>query len=283
MRNIAIIPARSGSKGLKDKNIKLLNGKPLLAYSIEAAIKSGIFDRVYVSTDSKIYADISREYGAHIPFLRPEQLSTDTAKSWEVVLDALHRFEEMGERFDMVTLLQPTSPLRDAEEIIKAYEEYQAKKAKAVVSVCEMEHSPLWGNILPKSLSMDQFVKAQGNLPRQSLETFYRINGAIYMLNIKFLKEDMNIYRQGCFAYIMDTSKSIDIDEECMRSVDMGDYYRVLPDGRDLNYDKFFVQGQVHTMANEAYTSHNTRRLNVDETVEKILTTDYVKDALKQL
>ena len=69
-------------------------------------------------------------------------------------------------------------------------------------------------------------------------------------------------------------------NEECTRSIDMGDYYRVLPDGRDLNYDKFFVKGQVHTMANEAYTSHNTRRLNVEGTVQKILSTDYVKEAL---
>lgn len=214
MKNIAIIPARSGSKGLKDKNIRLLNGKPMLAYSIEAAIKSRVFDSVYVSTDSEIYADIGRKYGAEIPFLRSEQLSTDTAKSWDVVLDALFRYENLGKRFDMVTLLQPTSPLRDAEEIRNAYEEYQVKKAKAVVSVCEMEHSPLWSNTLPENLSMDQFVKPQDNQARQRLQTYYRINGAIYMVDVMFLKQDKNIYRQGCFAYIMDGKKSIDIDAQ---------------------------------------------------------------------
>lgn len=214
MKNIAIIPARSGSKGLKDKNIRLLNGKPMLAYSIEAAIKSRVFDCVYVSTDSEIYADIGRKYGAEIPFLRSEQLSTDTAKSWDVVLDALFRYENLGKQFDMVTLLQPTSPLRDAEEIRNAYEEYKDKKAKAVVSVCEMEHSPLWSNTLPESLSMDQFVKPRDNQARQRLQTYYRINGAIYMVDIMFLKQDMNIYRQGCFAYIMDDRKSIDIDTQ---------------------------------------------------------------------
>lgn len=214
MKNIAIIPARSGSKGLKDKNIRLLNGKPMLAYSIEAAIKSRVFDCVYVSTDSEIYADIGRKYGAEIPFLRSEQLSTDTAKSWDVVLDALFRYENLGKQFDMVTLLQPTSPLRDAEEIRNAYEEYKDKKAKAVVSVCEMEHSPLWSNTLPESLSMDQFVKPRDNQARQSLQTYYRINGAIYMVDVMFLKQDKNIYRQGCFAYIMDGKKSIDIDAQ---------------------------------------------------------------------
>ena len=214
MKNIAIIPARSGSKGLKDKNIRLLNGKPMLAYSIEAAIKSRVFDCVYVSTDSEIYADIGRKYGAEIPFLRSEQLSTDTAKSWDVVLDALFRYENLGKQFDMVALLQPTSPLRDAEEIRNAYEEYKDKKAKAVVSVCEMEHSPLWSNTLPENLSMDQFVKPQDNQARQRLQTYYRINGAIYMVDIMFLKQDMNIYRKGCFAYIMDDRKSIDIDTQ---------------------------------------------------------------------
>lgn len=214
MKNIAIIPARSGSKGLKDKNIRLLNGKPMLAYSIEAAIKSRVFDCIYVSTDSEIYADIGSKYGAEIPFLRSEQLSTDTAKSWDVVLDALFRYENLGKQFDMVALLQPTSPLRDAEEIRNAYEEYKDKKAKAVVSVCEMEHSPLWSNTLPENLSMDQFVKPQDNQARQRLQTYYRINGAIYMVDIMFLKQDMNIYRKGCFAYIMDDRKSIDIDTQ---------------------------------------------------------------------
>lgn len=214
MKNIAIIPARSGSKGLKDKNIKMLGGKPLLAYSVEAAIKSGIFDCVHVSTDSEYYADIGRKYGADIPFLRSKEMSNDTAKSWDMVLDTLQKYEKIGERFDMVTLLQPTSPLRDAEDIGKVFEEYQEKKAQAVVSVCEMEHSPLWSNTLPENLSMDHFMQVQSNQPRQSLKQYYRINGAIYMVNIPFLKEDMNIYRQGCFAYIMDVKKSIDIDTQ---------------------------------------------------------------------
>ena len=116
MTSIAIILARSGSKGLKDKNIKLMNGKPLIAYSIEAAKNSGLFDVVHVSTDSQKYADIAAEYGADEPFLRSEEMSSDTADSWDAVLEVLRRYKELGKEFDMVTLLQPTSPIRTAKK-----------------------------------------------------------------------------------------------------------------------------------------------------------------------
>lgn len=214
MKNIAIIPARSGSKGLKDKNIKLMNGKPLLVYSIEAAVKSGIFDCVHVSTDSDSYAEIGRKYGADIPFLRSDEMATDSANSWDVVLEVIQKYKDLGQTYDMVTLLQPTSPLRDKEDIKSAYMEYKEKKAQAIVSVCEMEHSPLWSNVLPGDLSMEGFVKHQANRQRQKLDKYYRINGAIYMVSVPFLQEEINIYRQGCYAYVMDSRKSIDIDTQ---------------------------------------------------------------------
>lgn len=214
MKNIAVIPARSGSKGLRDKNIKLMNGKPLLAYSIEAALQSGIFDCVHVSTDSDSYAEIARMYGADIPFLRSNEMASDSAGSWDVVLEVIQKYKDLGQTYDMVTLLQPTSPLRDKEEIISAYMEYKEKKAQAIVSVCEMEHSPLWSNVLPNDLSMEGFVKHQANRQRQKLDKYYRINGAIYMVSVPFLEEGINIYRQGCYAYVMDNRKSIDIDTQ---------------------------------------------------------------------
>lgn len=214
MKNIAVIPARSGSKGLRDKNIKLMNGRPLLAYSIEAALQSGIFDCVHVSTDSDSYAEIGRKYGADIPFLRSDEMATDSANSWDVVLEVIQKYKDLGKTYDMVTLLQPTSPLRDKEEIISAYMEYKEKKAQAIVSVCEMEHSPLWSNVLPNDLSMEGFVKHQANRQRQKLDKYYRINGAIYMVSVPFLEEGINIYRQGCYAYVMGSRKSIDIDTQ---------------------------------------------------------------------
>ena len=124
MKNIAIIPARSGSKGLKDKNIRLLNGKPLLAYSVEAALESEQFDEVMVSTDSEKYAEIAKEWGANVPFLRSAELSSDTATSKDVILDVLKRYAESGQVFDTFSLLQPTSPLRTAENICRVFQRH---------------------------------------------------------------------------------------------------------------------------------------------------------------
>lgn len=215
MKNLAIIPARSGSKGLKDKNIKLLNGKPLLAYSIEAAKNSGIFEEIYVSTDSKLYADIAIEYGASVPFLRSEKNATDTASSWDVVMEALSQYEEKGRAFDTVTLLQPTTPLRTADNIKEAYEVLQRNNTYSVVSVCEVEHSPLWCNTLPQDGSMENFIRKDISiLPRQKLDTYYRINGAVYMVRVPYFKTCKTIYDKNCTAYIMDKEKSIDIDDE---------------------------------------------------------------------
>ena len=213
MKNIAIIPARSGSKGLRNKNILPLNGKPLLAYTIEAALRSKCFDTVMVSTDSKKYARIAQEYGAEVPFLRSEALSQDAASPWEVVKEVLDRYKEAGEEFDTFALLQPTSPLRDAKDIRNAYQELKDKKANAVVSMCELECSMHLVNTLPKSLSMKGFIPdEQYNKRRQEIRPYYRFNGAIYISKIKTFLKDKNIYRNRCYAYIMDRERSYDID-----------------------------------------------------------------------
>ena len=136
VKKIAVITARSGSKGLKDKNIKLLNGKPLMAYTIEAAKQSGCFDCVHVSTDSEVYAEIARDYGAEVPFLRDEELASDTSSSWDVMRSVIRRYQQYGQSFDQAMLLQPTSPLRTAEDIQEIFRLMEDKKAKVVVGVC---------------------------------------------------------------------------------------------------------------------------------------------------
>lgn len=209
---IAIIPARSGSKGLPDKNIKKLCGKPLMEYSIEAALSSGICDIVHVSTDSDEYADIAKQCGADVPFLRSVETSSDTASSWDVVLEVVNSYKKLGSEIHTVILLQPTSPLRDADDIRGAYEYYLAKKAKAVVSVCETDYSPLWCNTLPNDFSMKGFNNNRLSVPRQFLPKYYRYNGAIYIVDVSFLRENQALAREGCYAYVMDTKKSIDID-----------------------------------------------------------------------
>lgn len=215
MRNIAIIPARSGSKGLKDKNIKPLNGKPLIAYSIEAAKDSHLFDEIFVSTDSEEYAQIAREWGANVPFLRSKDLSSDTASSWSVVKDALLHYQNNGHLFDTVALLQPTSPLRTAHDIAEGYELMGSKNANAIIGICEMDHSPLWSNTLPEDLSLKEFINNNiVNQPRQQLPTYYRINGALYIAKVDYLTVQQDIYEDACYAYVMNKENSVDIDCE---------------------------------------------------------------------
>ncbi len=215
MKNIAIIPARSGSKGLADKNIKLLNGKPLMAYSIEAAIDSGLFDVVHVSTDSEQYAQIAREYGADVPFLRSEEMSSDTADSWDAVNEVLKRYKEMDRSFDSVTLLQPTSPLRGKADICRAFKVLMDKTANAVISVCEADHPPMWFHPLAADGAMTHFATKDKGKQRQAFEIHYRMNGAIYLVKMSYFEEDRhNILRDKVFAYIMDKRASIDIDDQ---------------------------------------------------------------------
>lgn len=213
MSRIAIIPARSGSKGLKDKNIKELNGKPLIVYSIEAAIASHMFDKVFVSTDSQKYADIAIEYGADASFLRSKENSSDVAGSWDVVREVIDILRSKGEKYTEIMLLQATSPLRTASDIINAIHLLKEKKGNAVVSLTECDHSPIWCNTLPQNGSMDNFDRSEyKDLPRQALPTFYRYNGAIYLVTYKELYNKEHMFESGCYAYIMPQERSIDID-----------------------------------------------------------------------
>lgn len=213
MKHIAIVPARSGSKGLKDKNIKELKGKPLMAYTIEAALSSGVFDCVHVSTDSEEYAAIARECGADVPFLRTRELAGDTTSSWDALRYVINRYEELGKVFDYVTLLQPTSPLRDAEDIKNACKILNEKDADAVISVCELEHSIQICNTLGENGSMCQFIDSNKVGARQLGEKFYRLNGAIYMQKTSILMSGQNLYNENSYAYVMDKIHSIDIDD----------------------------------------------------------------------
>ena len=214
MKNLAIIPARSGSKGLPNKNIKYLNGKPLMAYSILAALESGCFDEVMVSTDSREYGEIAKEYGASVPFLRSPFNSSDTASSWDMVEEVLRDYKEIGKEYDTFCLLQPTSPLRTAKDIKEAYNLYNSKATLSVVSVCKAEHSPLWCGQLPGNNELSGFIKHKASKRRQDIGQYYRINGAIYIVNIERFNKKLFLFKEGSFAYIMPQDRSIDIDNE---------------------------------------------------------------------
>ena len=223
MNNLAIIPARSGSKGLKDKNIKNLNGSPLIGFSIDAATKSNIFTEVMVSTDSQLYADISKKMGASVPFLRSIEKSNDSASSWAVVLEVLERYLEKDKKFDSVCLLQPTSPLRDANDIVSAYRLLEERNGDSVTSVCEVDHSPLWSMKLPEDLSLNEFNKECEDIPRQKLGKYYRLNGAIYIRKIEYSNKTIKLLNNNDFALIMKRNHSIDIDT--IEDFELAEYY----------------------------------------------------------
>jgi CMP-N-acetylneuraminic acid synthetase len=203
------------SKGLPRKNILKLNGKPLIAHTIEAAKRAEVFEKVVVSTDDSEIAEVSLVYGAEVPFMRPTNLSGDTIPSDDVILHAIEFFEEKGMDFDCVCKLQPTSPLRTAAHIKESYMQFLKENANYMVSVCLCEHTPLWSLTLDEKGHLDQFIKgAQSKVYRQAFLDYYRLNGALYYAKVKEFLQCPNFCSDGFLAYIMDTKYSIDIDSE---------------------------------------------------------------------
>jgi CMP-N,N'-diacetyllegionaminic acid synthase len=208
---LAIIPARGGSKRLPRKNVLNLNGKPLIAYSIEAGLKSKYMDKVIVTSDDDEILTISERYGADT-IKRPDELANDTATTF----DAIKHTVDSCENYDYIVLLQATSPLRGEKHIDEAVELLESKKSNAVVSVCKMDHSPLWSNTLDRGLSMKGFLKNEVlDIRSQDLDKYYRLNGAIYICKTgKLLEEKSFFLKENIYAYVMDRENSIDIDEE---------------------------------------------------------------------
>ena len=208
---LAIIPARGGSKRLPRKNILDLCGKPLISWSIEAALKSKYISKVVVSSDDEEILNISSNFGADI-IKRPYELANDTATTFDAIKHTINNLE----KYDYIVLLQPTSPLRNEKHIDEAIELLEEKQADAIVSVCEMDHSPLWSNTLPKDGNMNNFLRDEVlNKRSQDLEKYYRVNGAVYICKTDKLLENKSFFlKDNIFAYIMDRKSSIDIDEE---------------------------------------------------------------------
>jgi len=206
---LAIIPARGGSKRLPKKNTLNLAGKPLISWTIEAALRSQYIDKVVVTSEDESILDISKKLGANI-IKRPLELAGDTATTRDVVRHTVLNLD----RYDYIVLLQPTSPLRNEKHIDAAIELWHQKKANAIISVCAMEHSPLWSNTLSKSLSMNNFLSDDlKNKRSQDLENYYMLNGAIYLCNTdEFLNENTLMLKENSYAYIMERVVSIDID-----------------------------------------------------------------------
>lgn len=212
-RILAVIPARGGSKGIPRKNIRELNQKPLIAYAIEEAAKSKYIDKLIVSTEDSEIAQVSKQFGADVPFMRPIELAADDTPGIHPILHALNWFHEKGCYFDYIMCLQCTSPFRKAEHIDEAIEKLVNEAADSIVSVCESEVSPYWmkrieGGILKNFLSDIPFYSRRQDTPKT-----YRLNGAIYLAKTEILYKYSNWYTENTIPYLMDKTTSIDIDD----------------------------------------------------------------------
>lgn len=206
---LAIIPARGGSKGLPGKNILNVGGKPLIAYSIDAAKAAAAVDHVIVSSDDDAIIAVARECGCDVPFRRPAELGTDTAASIDVVLHALDQVRG----YDYVVLLQPTSPLRTAADIDAACERLAGGGVNACVSVSPVEQSPYW----MYHVTEEGYLKSVVDLPasvsrRQDLPPVYALNGAVYVAEVSWLRRNSTFLTSETVPYVMPAERSLDID-----------------------------------------------------------------------
>jgi CMP-N-acetylneuraminic acid synthetase len=211
---VAVIPARGGSKGIPRKNLNTVLGKPLIAYTIEAALKAQTLAKVIISTDDEQIRAVSQDYGAEVPFLRPSHLATDTAPGISVLQHAImYLAEQEAYLTDIVVCLQPTSPLRSAEDIDTAVKLCLDSGADSVVSLCQAKHHPYWmkkivdGRVHPLMNEIENHYTR-----RQDLPPVYRLNGALYVIRRKVLLEENSVLGEHTLAYIMPEERSIDID-----------------------------------------------------------------------
>lgn len=212
---LAVIPARSGSKRLPGKNIRKLSGIPLIAWTIRTAMAAGMFDDVVVSTDDAEIAAISRGYGASVPWLRPCELSTDTATSVDVVLHALSAYESTGRASASVMLLQPTSPFRSVETIRRAVALHMQAGTPPVVSVCPAKAHPAWCFMVDGEGYMRSFC-GDGARPARSqdLPPVYELNGSVYLATADDLRTAHSFLCSRTRALVVSQpEESIDIDD----------------------------------------------------------------------
>jgi CMP-N,N'-diacetyllegionaminic acid synthase len=215
MEILAIIPARGGSKTLPGKNIKLLNGKPLIAYTIEEALKSNYISRIVISTDDEAISEVGKKYGAEVPFLRPDELSTDYSPTIDAVIYTVNRLKDMqGYIPDYVCLLQCTTPLKTVHHIDEAIKKLVRSGFDGIVSVCESQAHPYWMQVF-NGERLECFMHQENKiLRRQDLPPVYRLNGAIWVVRTTSLLEERSLIVKNQTGYIMDLKDSVDIDTE---------------------------------------------------------------------
>lgn len=224
---LALIPARGGSKGVPRKNIKELGGKPLLAWTIEAAQQSAYIDRLILSSDDQEIIETALRWGCESPFARPGELATDDASTMDAVRHALCNIEE---RYDYVVLLQPTSPFRSGKDIDQCLEFCLKRNAPACVSVTECRKSPYWMYFVEDNGLMNPVVAIDKRPERrQDLHAAFELNGAIYVARTEWIASQPSFVRAETVAYVMPRERSLDIDSE-----------------KDFHLAKFLIERDVY-------------------------------------
>lgn len=210
MHLLGVIPARGGSKGVPGKNIRPVGGKPLIAWTIEAAKSSKFLDRIVLSSDDQEIIAAAQKYNCDVPFVRESQLAGDTTPTIDVVLDALNRCPG----YEWVVLLQPTSPLRTAQDIDQAIERCMTQNASSCVSVCLAQESPYWMYTLDQDNYLAPLLPNASVTRRQDLPPVYSLNGAIYLAKSEWLMRERKFLTSETVAYEMPVERSLDIDTE---------------------------------------------------------------------
>ena len=219
---LALIPARGGSKGIKHKNIIDLCGKPLIAYTVEAAKKSRYIDDVILSTDDDEIAKVASEYGAEVPFMRPKELATDAAKTIDAVISAIDMLKECGRNYDILVLLQPTQPLRTEQDIDESLELFLRKGCKSVVAVSPVDDSPLLMRYMDEENKMCKVLDVSSTCRRQDMPNYYKVNGCIYINSIEEVITELS-FNDNEIPYFMPRERAADIDE--MVDLVVAEYY----------------------------------------------------------
>ena len=212
---IAIIPARGGSKGLPGKNIRPLLGKPLIGWSIEQAFASKYIDEVVVSSDCPEIIEISRKFGANVPFKRPAKLASDNSTTIDVLIHCLDWFEQNNKSFDILVLLEPTSPIREVSDIDNSLRILISKEQGSVVSVCKTEgQNPAFCFKKNDDSKINPYLEIQPtNLRRQEIEPVYFLDGTIYSSFTSSLRNQKSFYHNCTFGFEVPKWKSLEIDD----------------------------------------------------------------------
>jgi N,N'-diacetyllegionaminate synthase len=257
---LAVITARGGSKGIPGKNTIPLAGKPLIAWTIEAALRSRAGLRVIVSTDDEEIARVARERGAEVPFLRPSELAGDASPHIPVLTHAVNWVESHEKyRPDWVLLLQPTSPMRTADDIDAALRLAEEKQADSVIGVAPAKHPCFLMQLTSDGRLEDYMPRPEGYLPRQRVPPVYAANGAIYLVRRDVLLEKETLYTDRTFAYLMPPERSLDIDTPAeLRVAEAAFTYGPAPAALAIGKHKV-GEGQPCFLIAEAGVNHNGR------------------------